>query len=156
MLSSPLVTIRDATPEDADTIAALGASFHEEAGWSDVASFNEDDCREFLRALPAQKGAIYLVAEADGKIVGMAAGIIAPLYFNRSHRHAQELFFWVDPEHRGRVGGRLLDVFEEAARNWGTDTMALVALNQVRPELTGRLYSRRGYRASEHYWIRRL
>lgn len=156
MLSAPLLTIRDATEDDADTIAARGLDFHIEAGWDDIAPFNTEDCRDFLRTLPTRKDAIFLIAEVDGQVAGFAAAIVAPLYFNRAHKHAQELFFWVAPEHRGRAGRRLLDTLEEAVGNIGAQSLAMVALNKVHPELTGKLYCRRGYLPSEHYWIRTL
>lgn len=156
MLYAPHITIRDANPSDAAAVAALGERFHVEAGWDDIADYDADDCRVFLEELAQNPDAVFLVAEREGEIVGMAAGLAMPLYFNVRHRHGQELFFWLDPSARGHIGSAFLQAFEDAARGIGCASWAMVALAKVKPELTGRLYSRKGYRASEHYWIRRL
>lgn len=156
MLATTSIVIRPATATDSAAIASLGACFHVEAGWSDIADYDESDCAAFLSALTENPDAIFLVVEGNGRILGMAAGIVMPLYFNLQHRHGQELFFWVDPEFRGRVGSMLLEAFEDCARGLGASSFAMVALDKVKPELTGRLYARRGYRSSEHYWVKRL
>lgn len=147
--------IRRATPGDVCAIAALGAGFHDLAGWSDVAGYSAADCEASLRWMIDSADAVLLVAECDGDVVGMAGGIAAPLYFNFAHKHGQELFFFIAPEHRG-FGGALLDALEAEARVIGCASWQMIALDRVNPEATGRLYQRRGYRASEHSFIKRL
>lgn len=148
--------IRPATLADVPAITQLGERFHGEAGWADISSFNAENCASSLTAMVENPEAILLVAEKDGRIVGMAGGMTFPLYFNASHRSGQELFWYVEPGLRDGTGGRLLDAMEQAARDRGCQSWIMIALDKVDPELTGRLYRRRGYRASEHSWIRRL
>lgn len=155
MIEATQILIRDATPDDVPTIARLGAEFHVEAGWSDVTEYRQEDCENALQGILRGETCVMIVAEDNGRIVGMACGVALPLYFNHKHWHGQELFFWVDPEYRGKVGGKLFDAFEDAGRNVAA-SWAMVALDKVKPELTGRLYSRRGYRAAEHTWIKRF
>ncbi len=156
MLHVPQFIIRDATAGDVPRIAALGALFHVEAGWDDIASYNVKHCEASLSTMIERGEFVFIVAECEGEIIGIAAGALMPLYFNAAHIHGQEMFFWVDPAHRGRVGTAMLEALEGAGASAGAQSWAMVALSKVKPELTGRLYARRGYRPSEHYHIKRL
>lgn len=148
--------IRPATHEDIATVAALGQRFFKEAGWSDVAEWDDASIRHTLGHLIDGEGGILLVAEHDGRIVGMTGGLVHPLYFNHSQLTGQELFWWVDPEHRKGIGAALLDRLEVEARARGASSWAMIALDKVRPEAVGAVYRRRGYRAAEHSYIKRL
>ena len=148
--------IRRATLEDVATIAALGELFHAEAGWADICEYSVEDCEKTLAFMVSDENGILFVAEVDGEIVGMAGGLAHPLYFNHAHKSGQEMFWWVKPGLRGGIGRELLDAMEDEARAIGCTSWAMIALDKVQPELTGRLYRRRGYRASEHSWIKRL
>lgn len=148
--------IRRASADDVEIIANLGREFHEEAGWADIADYRSVDCAETLRRMVDAEGALLLVAEDNGEIVGMAGAVLFPLYFNAAHLTAQELFWWIKPGLRNGEGGRLLDAMENEVRARGCESMIMIALDRVNPDATGRLYRRRGYRASEHSWIRRL
>lgn len=148
--------IRTARIEDCAEIARLGRIFHAEAAWGDVAEFIEDDCQKTLEHLCASPDGILLVLERDGQITGMAGGLCSPLYFNFAHKTGQELFWWVSPDERGSSGLRLLDALEDEARARGCLSWAMIALDKVAPERTSRIYERRGYRASERTFIKRL
>jgi GNAT superfamily N-acetyltransferase len=147
--------VRTASPEDLAAISEMGERFHKEAGWLDIAGFNRIDCEASLRSMIEGAGVV-LVAEDEGRIVGIAGGIFFPLYFNHAHKSGQELFLYVEPGRRDGLGGKLLAALENAAREAGCQSWIMIALDQVAPEATGRLYRRRGYRAAEHSWIRSL
>lgn len=148
--------IREATLEDVPAIAQIGERFHGEAGWGDIAAYSVEDCARTLATMIGNEAAILLVAEKDGEIVGMAGGMVFPLYFNAAHKSGQELFWYMKPGLRDGTGGALLEAMEQTARDRGCQSWIMIALDKVAPELTGRLYRRRGYRPSEHSWIRRL
>ena len=147
--------IRHATPEDLPAIAEMGERFHTEAGWADIAGYSRGDCQASLKAMIEGAGVV-LVAENEGRIVGIAGGVYFPLYFNHGHKSGQELFLYVEPGLRDGTGAKLLTALEEAAREAGCQSWLMIALDHVAPEATGRLYKRRGYRPAEHSWIRRL
>lgn len=109
-----------------------------------------------LERMCAAPEAILLVAERDGRLIGMAGGLVSPLYFNHDHLTGQELFWWIDPKERGSIGVRLLETLENEARARGCQSWAMIALDKVDPERTARIYERRGYRASERSFIKRL
>lgn len=148
--------IRPATTKDVQEVAALGKAFHKEAGWGDIADYDHDNCAVTLAMMAGNPDSILLVAEEDGKIVGMAGAITFPLYFNASHRSAQELFWYVKPGLRNGTGRHLIEALESEAKERGCESIIMIALDKVSPEATGRYYARRGYRAAEHSWIRRL
>lgn len=148
--------IREATVDDVATIARLGEQFHTEAGWSDIAAYVPADCEATIRALVENEGGIVLVVDLGGEIVGFAGGATMPVYFNHAHKTGQELFWWMRPEHRGGWGGKLLTALEQAAKDAGCHSWGMICLDKVMPAVMGRLYERRGYRASEHSYIKVL
>jgi GNAT superfamily N-acetyltransferase len=148
--------IRHARLGDVPKIAELGELFHAEAAWGDICEYVIEDVQKTLAHLVNDENGILFVAEADGEIIGMCGGLAHPIYFNHGHKSGQELFWWVKPGLRGGIGRELLDAMENEARSIGCTSWAMIALDKVQPELTGRLYRRRGYRASEHSWIKRL
>lgn len=146
--------IRAATPADLPEIARLGALFHASAGWDEIA-YNEADCAASLAALMESGIFLCMVAETDA-IVGMAAGVISPVYFNRAHMSGEELFWWVSDGAPQMTGIRLLEALESAARDAGCQTWQMKALARLGGDRMTRLYERRGYRASERLFIREL
>jgi GNAT superfamily N-acetyltransferase len=147
--------IRNATLEDVAEIARLGEIFHREAGWGDICEYCPESTEKTLNYLIEDANGILLVAE-NGGIVGMCGGLAHPVYFNHAHKSGQELFWWVKPGLRDGTGRLLLEAMEDEARRIGCVSWSMIALDKVNPELTGRLYRRRGYRASEHSYIKRL
>ena len=148
--------IRDATEDDIPSIVVLGEYFYHEAGWHDVAEWDAQSITLTLHNLVKSDDGILVVLSRKGVISGMAGGLVYPLYFNMHHRTGQELFWWVSPEERIGAGRMLLETLEERARDRGADSWAMVALDRVRPTAVAALYQRRGYRASEHTYIKRL
>lgn len=147
--------IRPARLEDCAQIALHGAEFHAEAGWADICEYSVDDCQATLGRMCGHPDAILLVA-GEHEIVGMAGGLISPLYFNAAHKTGQELFWWISPSARGGLGLQLIDALEGEARARGCQSWAMIALDKISPERTAKLYERRGYRASEHTYVKRL
>lgn len=66
---------------------------------------------------------------------------------------AQELAWWVSPDHRGRAALRLLDAYEQWAADKGC---ALVGMAHLGDERLSRLYDRRGYAKTETAFLKRL
>lgn len=148
--------IRKAALSDIPTIVELGKEFHAEAGWGDICEYSEEDTAKTLTFMVNDDNGILFVADRDGEIVGMAGGLAHPVYFNHAHKSGQELFWWLKPGLRDGTGRLLLEAMEAEAKAIGCSSWAMIALDKVNPELTGRIYRRRGYRASEHSYIKRL
>jgi GNAT superfamily N-acetyltransferase len=147
--------IREAAVSDIPEIARLGEAFHTQAGWDEI-PYSVEDCAASLEAFMQADCFVCLVAEHEGRIVGMAAGVLSPVYFNRDHLSGEELFWWVAEEAPQFAGIRLLDALENHARERGCQTWQMKALARLNGERMLRLYERRGYRAAEQIFIKRL
>lgn len=148
--------IRKAAQDDVANIVEMGRRFHEEAGWSDICDFDPESCTRTIANMIEQDAHIVLVVEQGGDLIGMAGGVTSELYFNYAHRTGQELFFWMRPETRSGEGRALLQALEDEAKSIGCGSWAMIALDNIRPDATGMLYKRNGYRPSERSWIKRL
>lgn len=148
--------IRDARHEDIPAIVAMGARFFAEAEWSDVTEWDDDSVSVTLANLIEGEGGILLVAEKDGRLVGMTGGLVHPAYFNIHHLTGQELFWWVAPEWRKGIGAEMFHRLEHEAKMRGAQSWSMIALDRVRPKAMDRVYKVSGYRCSEHSYIKRL
>lgn len=135
--------IRDATSEDIPRLVAMGERFLTETVYRDrgVGVNAAAMTRTVLLLLNSPTGAVF-VAEDAGALVAM----IGLLLFENpitGELTASELFWWVEPEHRGRggYGVRLLKRGEQWARTTGAHKIHMIAPTQA----VGELYRRLGY-----------
>ena len=147
--------IRPATPDDAPEIARLGAIFHAQAEWDEI-PYIVDDCTTALTQFMQMPTFLCFVAEEEGGVVGMIAGILSPVYFNHRHVSGEELFWWVSDDAPRSTGLKLLTALEERAREMGCGTWQMKSLARLNGERMEQLYTRRGYRASERLFIKEL
>lgn len=90
-----------------------------------------------------------------GSIVG-ALGFTIMADLNTSLVNAQELFWFVAPEHRrGRAAFTLLAAYEEKARVLGAHSVTMAHLESTHQDL-GRFYERKGYSKVETYYRKDL
>lgn len=152
-----IARIRAATEADLFSIVDMGQDFFNESGLQDIASWDAQSFEATARALidGAVPGSL-LVAEYDRELIGMAGSIMFPLYCNLSLTLAQEVFWWVDPEHRKGLGGSLLDELELDAKRKGANVFMSAQIAGQRDEAFARVYQRRGYRPSENLYMRKL
>jgi len=92
-----------------------------------------------------------LVADDGDRIVGFLFGIVGPLWFAQHIQVAVELAWWVDPEHRGLAGVRLLQTFEQRARERGLRYVAMsdLVLNGSERSPAARILGHFGYTLCE-------
>ncbi len=99
---------------------------------------------------------VFYVATNAGIYVGFIAGLLVRHPYNPDEILVlDELFWWVDPAHRGSsAGARLLAKYEEFGRAHGADwlKMTLEAASPVDPASL----SRRGYRLQESAFLLEL
>ncbi len=147
--------IRDATEDDIPEILAMGRKFFDLAGWSEVAEWDDASVTATLNHLMGSDDGILLVIDdGAGRITGMAGALLYPFYLNIKHRTGQELFWWVEPEARGREALELFDALENRARGQGAMSFAMITVEGLRSAALGRYYRRRGYRAAETTYIK--
>ena len=101
-------------------------------------------------------GGALLVADVSGQVAGMAACVVFPFYANMNTKIGQEVFFWVNPDHRGAVGEALLDELENSAMRKGAKVFIGANLSGEHDAAFARMYRRRGYVPAENTFIRNL
>jgi GNAT superfamily N-acetyltransferase len=95
--------------------------------------------RESIKAMLRQLGenGVVLLAYGDDPHValGVVGGLAYPSWVNRSVKIAQEMFWFVDPEHRhGGVGRALLEAFHVEAERLGCDQIVMVSMGDKRAD----------------------
>jgi N-acetylglutamate synthase-like GNAT family acetyltransferase len=142
--------IRKAVVSDLPAMVEMGRKFHEASGYGDITEF---DGLSLATALQNAPDAVFLVVEKDGVVVGMTGAMVYPLYFNLKHKAAQEMFWWVEPEHRG-VGAQLFSALEAEVKKMGAESLTMNALERF--SWVGGYYEKRGYKPIERSFIRRI
>jgi len=149
--------IRHAEPDDLNVLLEMGRDFFDNSPNGAFTTFDENSLTSTLIALMSGvAGGSLLVAEADGQVVGMAACVVFPFYANHSTLIGQEMFWWVNPEHRKGIGGSLLDELEAEAKRKGAKVFLGAHLSGERNAAFERLYRRRGYTPAENTHLRIL
>jgi ribosomal protein S18 acetylase RimI-like enzyme len=147
------MTIRAATPSDADALGRMGAALARLHHELDPARFMLPDDVEggyrwwLLRELENQK-AVVVVAEQDGAVVGYGYGRLEGKDWNRLlDKHGELVDLWVEPgARRSGVGARLVEgtVAELIARG-----APRIVLATATPNLNAqRLFARLGFRST--------
>ena len=131
--------LREATVDDLPQIVAMGRAFRE-AHYAEFIVENVPRMETQARALIEGESSLLLVAEGPSGLVGMIGMMLFP-HFLSGELVAGELFWWVDPDHRGFAGLRLLKQAEKWAVEHGAARIQMIA-----PTLeVGRIYRRLGY-----------
>jgi len=141
--------IRKAVHGDIPRIVDMGRRFFEEMNAPILGDYNDAAAESTARMLIESAAGILLIGPH-----GMAGALVSPIYMT-AQSAAVEMFWWVDPEHRG-AGKSLLAALEAAAKDKGAQTMHMIALEALNPEIVGAIYQRAGYRPLEHIYVRRL
>lgn len=149
--------VRPATAEDMGAVVGMGEAFHRAAGLLDFAEWDSESFATMVEALlrGAVNGAL-LVVENDGQVVGMASCLIYPAYFNFGTQIGQELFWFVEPEHRFGAGTALIAELERVAKARGASVFMSASVAGLRDAALARFYLRRGYRPVENTYIKGL
>ena len=138
------IVIRDARPEDAATLVALGSSVGREPeawllntdGWRTTG-----EERRYLRALRRHPDAAVFVADDGGAIVGRLSIARDP---HTASRHVADLGLMVAATHRRRgIGRALLEAAEAWARDAGVRKLELHVFPWNEPAI--KLYENCGF-----------
>lgn len=149
--------VRAAQSEDLTALLDMGRVFFEHSGNSKFTTFDEPSLTATLIGLMSGVPAgCVLVAEVSGRVVGMAGCVVFPFYANMNTLIGQEVFLWVNPEHRGAVGDALLDELENTAMRKGAKVFINANLAGERDKAFARYYRRRGCTPAEQTHIRIL
>ncbi len=149
--------VRPAALDDLPRLEIMGARFFEASGLDRWFTYRPLCFSQVCVNFMTNGQAVILVGEGAMGAVGMAAALAYPCWFDEDHLTAQELFWWVEPAHRGGLmGTELRQGLEDWARGKGCRTMEMGALEASRPEALAALYERKGYGPKERIFCKRL
>lgn len=149
--------IRPAVANDLPCLGTMGAKFFAASGLAKWFNYRPDCFSQVCKKLIRRDDGLLLVGEGPKGAVAMAGAMSYPCWFDDRHLTCQELFWWVEPTHRGSLfGAELRQGMEDWARDKGCLTMEMGALEASRPEALARLYKRDGYGPKERIYCKRL
>jgi GNAT superfamily N-acetyltransferase len=147
--------IRKATPQDIPSIVLLGEKFFNESGFNEFLEYDYKTVIKLAARAVKQPNYAVFLAE-DEEVIGLAAGIVFPFFFNENHITGQDFMWWVEPTTRGQKAGLLLF---KAMQKWGNenaDSFMMMSLEEMNPEKVGKFYEKQGYKLIEHIYFRRF
>lgn len=149
MLTAVQTVIREATHHDVPALVAMGLRFRNATVYATRLAENPEQMAALGRHLIDSEDGLLLVADRGGEPIGMM-GVLVFAHHLSGARTAGEVFFWVEPAHRG-YGIRLLRRAEQWAKARGATTMQMIAPVVVDDpdQDVGPLYARVGYHALE-------
>ena len=149
------IIVRDAVEADLPICVHLSADFHAASPMDKVCKFEPEGYEEFLRGAIDNPDICILLAELNGEVVGITAGIIYPLYFSPSHKVSQELLWWLTPSARGSgVGNKMFNHLQLWSKERGAKTIFMIALEDERSAKMEKVYCRAGFEPMERTFMK--
>lgn len=149
--------VRRATIWDIPEYAELAMDFISSNPLAHIAKADKDEVSGFLLDAIDRDGALIILAEVGNNITGICGAMIYPIYYAPSVLVGSELWWFVKPEYRGSLAGKMM---REAIENWAkskdAQAMLMVALENDKIDAVGRLYKRHGYTPMEHTYMKGL
>lgn len=142
--------IRAAGLADVPRLVAMGRAFLATPPYAGLFADDPDQLAATVTGLITGALSTVLVSVDGDQVVGMI-GMLATPHFLSRQIIAGEVFWWVEPDHRG-AGVRLLQAAEAWARSRGA-----VAIQLIAPDArVAAVYERWGYALLERSYVRRL
>ena len=107
--------------------------------------------RLFLAHLVSQR--LCMVLDVGGTAQGVLMAVAVDHPFGPV-KLARETVWWIEPDHRGLAAVRMLELYENWARDNGCQFTGMAGMG-AEPDV-GVLYERRGYRAAEMHYLKAL
>ena len=137
--------IRLATAADIPRLVEMGSRSLLNGPYKDKIKDNPQAAAELGFAIIEDQKGLVIVAEEDGKVIGLLALAIFPHYFTKELT-AAEVMWYVEPEHRQSLTALcLFRRGEQEARRAGCTTMQFTAPT----EQVAKAYEKLGYEAIE-------
>ncbi len=143
--------IRNAVASDKAAVLRMARSFHSAAELP--FAFSAATTSMLFDACLQDEDRLCLIYERDGAAVGMLAAYAA-CHMLAPVKIANEIVWWVEPQHRGRSAVAMLQAYERWARQRGCALIHMVGLGA--DPVTAKLYERQGYLAAERHFMKPL
>lgn len=146
--------VRPATEDDIERIVEMAHRFYDETLYARTIP-SDAATSEILTRMLINTG-VMLVAEHEGRVVGMVGLAVVPFMFNRDYLTAHEVIWWVEPEARSSGAGMaLMRAIEPACKARGAMTITMMHMHTSPPQAR-EVYLRLGYTPSEHSYNKEI
>ena len=149
-------TLRDAAQTDVLDIVLAVKQFCKEVPHPAWGKFESNKVKELVSGLIESDGGFVRVVTKDDEIVGalIACATVTPI---NSFVFAQELMFWLDPDHRnGKTSPKLIDDYVKWATEAGCSFIRLSTLDELLDSRAGVLFKRKGFKPIETAYIKEV
>lgn len=148
--------IRKARESDFPALLRIGHDFFKLNPYNEYSELDEGSLTDTFRNLIATQ--ILIVMESDdGEVVGTAAAMMAPVFWNKVDVQGIEIFWWVDPEHRKDGNGKKLrQALEKIAKSRGVRFWNMVSMETSEPEKLDKMYAKAGFKRLENIYMKVL
>lgn len=141
-------------PDDINKCLPAAEKFH--AIYDPEVPFSPGAFQRFWQnTYAAHNGFIIALWNEQREVVGGIGGILTN-FVTSEVSTCVEMFWWVNPEHRGKWGMKLLHYFEEMARASGAARIAMAYMDSSMPDRMQKLYELLGYKPYEHHVMKVL
>jgi RimJ/RimL family protein N-acetyltransferase len=149
--------IKQLAAEDLEEYLLLLQKFHLKSTIHSYADFDYSSCKTFLLSCLENPDISVLCYKKDNKVVGIAGGLLFPLYFNHNYKVVQELWWWVEEEYRGsECATEMYKALEQWANDKQANGMFMIALEDSNVEKMVKVYKRKGFVGTERTFIKEL
>lgn len=148
--------LKIATHEDMPELKRMCLLFKDNSPYKDFA-VDEGKIEELLGSLMSAGPtvAVILLSIVEDKPVGMLVGLAREFIFSKD-KHATELAWWVDKEHRGTAGRELQEAFTFWAKKVGCKYLHMTLLENKDLTKMKKLYKKLGFTPLEQAWLKEI
>lgn len=140
-----MITVRRAELRDAQDVVRMGADMAAEAPSHTGLEFKQESALRTFVSMINDKNALVLVAEHDGEVIGMFAGVCLD-HWCFAGKTASDLVLYVRSGRRGGLAGlRLVQSYVKWARDRGALRAYLSTSTGIEAERFAALFERTGF-----------
>ena len=148
--------LRDAIETDVLDIVLAVKQFCKEVPHPAWGRFDSNKVKDLVSGLIESEAGFVKIVTIDEEVVGALIATATPVPIN-SFIFAQELMFWLDPDHRnGKTSPKLIDAYVEWSKAVGCDFVRLSTLDELLDSRVGIIFKRKGFKPIETAYIKEL
>jgi hypothetical protein len=146
--------VRFASPSDWAEVWTMASKQYFNDFYSSIPLQKEDAFKLFnlMTSSAEDETGFLLVADEQGKLVGMLGCLVYPYPFNSSYKVAQSIFWWRDYKVSGNVGSTLLKYGNTHRKAIGCQVF-LVGTTKDTPKWVGSFLRDEGFFEAETFYI---
>lgn len=145
--------IRKAELRDIDGIIKLAKDFFKESVGEYGLTIENQTIAETIHSYI--ENMIGIVAEENGKVVGVIGGMLLPSIFNKTQLIGQETVWFVNKDYRkGTIGLKLIKAFEYECLERGANLIIMGLMGNLNTDILDKYYKRHNYKLLEREYIK--